>query len=243
MSNDALEKLIRRAANSLGLDITRYRPATTETGRLATMLQYQRVSCVLDIGANVGQFASGLRQAGYDKRIVSFEPLSSAHDALVKAAGSDKLWEVNSRVAVGDRKGELLMHIAGNSVSSSALEMLDSHVGAAPASTYVGSETVKMDTLDDLAGAYITASDRVFIKIDTQGFEAQVLDGAPHTLEHAAGVQLEVSLVPLYAGQVLYDALLERIHDLGFSTWAIWPALFAPDSGRMLQADITCFRD
>jgi FkbM family methyltransferase len=243
MSNETFEKLIRNSANRLGLDITRYRPGATETGRLATMLRHKQVNCVLDVGANAGQFATGLRRAGYAERIISFEPLSSAHKELCKAAESDELWEAGSRVAVGDRKGELLMHIAGNSVSSSALEMLDSHVDAAPASRYVGSESAKMDTLDNLSAPYLADSDAVFIKIDTQGFESQVLDGGPSTLERATGVQLEASLVPLYAGQVLYDELVQRMQAHGFSIWAIWPALFDPDSGRVLPADVSFFRD
>lgn len=243
MSNESFEKFVRSSANKLGLDITRYRPATTDVGRLAAMLAHHDIDCVLDIGANTGQFASALRKAGYNRRIVSFEPLSSAHVELSEAARRDDLWTVAARVAVGDRAEEIEIHIARNSVSSSVLDMLDSHLSAAPASGYVGSERVEMNTLDALLLEYGQTAARAFMKIDTQGFEWQVLDGAAATLRKAIGVQLEVSLVPLYEQQDLFDVLAERMRSLGFTLWAIWPALFDPQSGRMIQADATFFRD
>ncbi|MGI9220529.1 MAG: FkbM family methyltransferase [Woeseiaceae bacterium] len=242
MANEKLEKFVRDTANSLGLDITRYRPERTEVGRLTSMLNHHEVNCVLDIGANSGQFATALRKTGYKRRIISFEPLSAAYAALIQASSPDVLWDVAPRVAVGDSAGEIDIHIAGNSVSSSLLKMLDSHVAAAPTSAYIGTERTDVRTLDDLAAQLVAADARSFLKIDTQGYEAQVLNGASETLNKVLGVQLELSLVPLYEQQVMYDELVERIRALGFEIWAIWPALFDPGTGRMVQADATFFR-
>lgn len=242
MGNKSFEKFVRSSANKMGLDVTRYRPSRTDVGRLATMLAHHDVECVLDIGANTGQFAKALRAANYARRIVSFEPLSSAHRELSAAAEHDELWTVADRVAVGDVEGEIEMHIAGNSVSSSALDMLDSHVAAAPDSSYVGAESAAVNTLDTLVARYDDVTGRMFLKIDTQGYESKVLDGAAATLQAAIGVQLELSMVPLYEHQALYGELVERMRSLGFTVWAIWPALFDPESGRMIQADATFFR-
>jgi len=242
MNIDNFEHLIRRGANKLGLDVTRYRPAASETGRLSAMLAHHKVNLVFDIGANTGQFASSLRRSGYVGKIVSFEPLSSAHAELLRSSQRDELWEVAPRVAIGDHEGEVDIHIAGNSVSSSILGMLDSHVDAAPTSHYVGNESVPMATMDTQASRYCDADTRSFMKIDTQGYEPQVLDGAQETLGKVMGVQLELSLVPLYEHQKLFDDLVDRVRSLGFSIWALWPALFDPDSGRMVQADATFFR-
>ena len=242
MANEKLEKFVRESANKMGLDITRYRPERTDVGRLATMLAHHSVDCVLDVGANTGQFAQALRSADYARRIISFEPLSDAHRALTQAAAGDANWQIAPRSVVGDRAGETEIHVAGNSVSSSVLDMLDSHVAAAPESDYVGTEKVSMSTLDALLAEMQVEASRCFVKIDTQGYEAQVLDGAAATLRSAIGVQLEMSLVPLYDHQALYDELTERVRGLGFSVWAIWPALFDPASGRMVQADVTFFR-
>jgi hypothetical protein len=119
---------------------------------------------------------------------------------------------------------------------------VDSHVSAAPTSNYVGTETAPICTIDSITGTYCPAEKCVFMKIDSQGYEPQILDGASELLQKALGVQMELSLVPLYEDQQLSDVLIERMHALGFTTWAIWPALFDPETGRMLQADITFFR-
>lgn len=207
------------------------------------MLAKHGVNVVLDVGANTGQFAQSLRAAGYRRKLVSFEPLSSAHSSLAKTSKSDPHWEIAPRVAIGGHDGEIDIHISGNSVSSSILEMLDSHSSAAYGSAYTDSERVSLATLDSVARNYLTAEAVPFLKIDTQGYEDRVLDGAKELLDRVSGLQVELSFVPLYEGQQLFDALVERLRALGFSIWAIWPGFCDPHSGRMLQVDVTFFRD
>lgn len=243
MNRTRLEAFVRRTANRFGLDITRYRPQYSETARLATMLSHHRVDLVLDVGANTGQFAGALRLGGYRGRIVSFEPLSSAHAVLVAASANVDAWSVAPRTAVGDAAGTVQLNLAANSVSSSVLPMLDRHASAAPASAYVAWESAPLDTLDRLATPYLSEASVSFVKIDTQGYEEKVLDGAPDLLTHACGVQLEMSLVPLYGGQALFDSLHDRMLGRGYAPWAIWPGFFDPSDGRMLQVDVTYFRE
>lgn len=237
------ERTLRRIFQVVGLDLHRYRPEASDSGQLVTMLSRHNVDIVFDVGANTGQFATTLRRAGYTGRLVSFEPLSSAHAELLEASRGDKQWDIAPRVAIGDNEGEIEIHIAGNSVSSSALEMLESHAKAAPDSAFVGTERVPLTRLDTVAGTYLGADAVSFLKIDTQGYEDRVLDGATALLQEAKGLQLELSLVPLYEGQQLFDVLVERLRTMGFSIWAIWPGFFDPHNGRMLQVDATFFRD
>jgi FkbM family methyltransferase len=243
MRTYSFENLLRQTANRFGIDIHRYRPETSGIGRLTTMLEKHGVDLVLDVGANIGQFAQSLRSAGYTRRLLSFEPVSTAYTQLLRVSQKDTQWEIAPRVAIGDRSGEIEMHIAGNSVSSSALEMLDSHVGAAPSSIYVGSERVALSRLDSMVCDYLNPDTVPFLKIDTQGYEDRVLDGAPDLLTKVRGVQLELSFVPLYEGQKLFDDFVKRLRASGFSIWAIWPGLCDPYSGRMLQVDAAFFRD
>jgi FkbM family methyltransferase len=238
-----VEGRIRRVANRFGIDIHRHRPEVSKQGRLSTMLASHGIDLVLDVGANIGQFAQSLREAGYRGRLVSFEPLSIAHAQLLRVSRRDTEWEIAPRAAIGDREGEIDIHIAGNSVSSSALGMLDSHTKAAPDSIYVGSERVRLSRLDTLAHDYVHPKAIPFLKIDAQGYEDRVLDGATELLSRIRGLQLELSFVPLYAGQQLFDALSEPLRSLGFSIWAIWPGFCDPRSGRMLQVDAIFFRD
>lgn len=243
MSSKSLESLIRQTANRFGIDIHRHHPEASDMGRLALMLAYREIDLVLDVGANTGQFAKSLREAGYTRRLVSFEPLSSAYAQLLHASRNDAQWEIAPRTAIGDHEGGIVMHIAGNSVSSSILRMLDSHTSAAPDSAYTGTEHAPLSRLDTAAKNYIKSGMAPFLKIDTQGYEDRVLDGASELLNRARGLQLELSFVSLYEGQKLFDELVERLRKLGFTIWAIRPGISDPLTGRMLQVDVTFFRD
>lgn len=243
MSADSIEARIRQMANRFGIDIRRFRPETSDVGRLKLMLAYHGVDLVFDVGANTGQFAKSLRSVGYTQRLVSFEPLSSAHAHLLKASRNDAQWEIAARTAIGDHEGEIEMHIAGNSVSSSVLGMLDSHASAAPASAYVGIERAPLSRLDTVARAYLKPKTVPFLKIDTQGYEDKVLLGSTELLPRIHGLQIEMSFIPLYEGQQLYDSLLEKVRFMGFEIWAIWPNFCDPTSGRMLQVDVVLFRN
>ena len=206
------------------------------------MLSVHQVNLVLDVGANTGQFGNMLRSAGYRGGIVSFEPSTGARSRLLRASKSDPDWNVADQMAIGDQEGEVQLHIAGNSVSSSVLPMLDSHVAAAPKSVYVGSETVVVRTLDAASVQYVRSDAVPFLKIDTQGYEDKVLRGAPNLLRRTIGLQIELSFIPLYEGQRHFDEVIAELKGLGFELWDIAPAFIHPKSGRLLQVDATFFR-
>jgi len=226
----------------LGYDIHRYHPAVFPDAQLAALLARRRIELILDVGANAGQFGSRLREIGYRGRIVSFEPLAAARAQLLATTKGDPAWAVAERAAIGERDGEIDIHVSANSVSSSALAMLDAHVQSAPESQYVGTERVPLRRLDGIAAAYLRGDPVTLLKIDTQGYEDRVLDGAAGILSRIAGVQLELSLVPLYQDQKLLPEMMEVLRDLGFSPWAIWPGHVDPSSARTLQVDASFFR-
>ena len=230
--------VIQRGLRSFGWEIKRF--ALAEMDQLNHFLAHHGITTVLDVGANIGQFASTLRQAGYKGRIVSFEPQSQAHAGLVRMAASDPLWQVAPRCAVGAAPGELEMNLSVNSVSSSALPILADHTASAPESRYMGKEKVPVITLDgcDL----VPREGAIFLKVDTQGFEQQVLDGARDLLKTLVGVQLEMSLAPLYEGQADFVRLIDQMQQAGFDIWGLNPAFSNRETGRLLQADGTFFR-
>lgn len=230
-------KIIKALTRSFGLEISRYLPSNSPALQLVKALEIAGINMVFDIGANEGQFAREIREHGYTGKIISFEPLSSAHRKLRSLAIADRNWLVHDRVAVGSLNGEAEIHIAGNSVSSSILPMLESHSSAAPGSSFVGRERVPIARLDSLADLYLTPETKLFIKIDTQGFEWQVLDGAPETLQKARGVLCELSLVLLYDGQRLWRDIVDRLDDEGFMLWALQTGFTDPRTGQSLQMD------
>ena len=240
--NPGLKKFAKRFARYFGVELRRYDSATSEAAQFMAMLSDHEINLIFDVGANTGQFGESLRGAGYGGRIVSFEPLSAAREQLLSAGRNDPLWDIAPRAAIGSEDGEIKIHVSENSVSSSVLNMLDTHTSAAPGSAYVGSEKVPLWRLDTIAPDYLTSDSVLFIKIDTQGYEDRVLQGATALLTRAIGLQLELSLVPLYDGQRLYDELISQLKELGFELWGMFPAFIDPTSGRLLQVDATFFR-
>jgi FkbM family methyltransferase len=217
-------------------------PVQVAAIQLVSSLRKFEIDLVLDVGANTGQFASEIRQCGYAGRIVSFEPLSQAHGELLQSCAEDHFWDAYPRCALGDHDGEVEINIAGNSFSSSILPMLESHRSAAPESAYKGKEIAPIKTLDAVAGKYLKDAQAPFLKIDTQGFEWQVLDGARDILPQIKGILVELSLVPLYEGQHLWRDVIDRLEAEGFTLWGFKPVFSDQVSGRSLQVDGIFYR-
>ena len=234
---------VKSAADRLGFVIRRVSPQTSPGARLQAILQHFRVDLVFDVGANTGQFATLLRKFGYSDPIVSFEPLSDAHAELCSRKANDRSWFVHERCALGNATGNATIHVAGNSASSSLLPMMDLHVAAAPNTAYVAQECVKVTTLDAVYPEYRKLGDRPFLKVDTQGFERQVLEGAELLLRDAVGLELELSLAPLYQGQELWDYFLRYLDRRGFRLWAVEPSFVDLRTGQTLQIDATFVRN
>jgi len=230
-----LKAITRRAAKELGYEVLGRGESFAAQKTLMGLLQQKEINLVLDVGANIGQFVQGLRQAGYRERVVSFEPQASAHAQLQAIAASDPKWTIANRTAIGAVSGVITMHTSGNSVSSSILTMLNSHREAAPESDYVGTESVQINRLDDIF--VVTAQDRVMLKVDVQGYEQQVLNGAPNILASCHALIVEMSLIPLYEGQVLARQMWDLLDEAGFEIWSLEPGFRNPHSGRLLQMD------
>ena len=244
---------IRKLLRQSGFDIVRYYPSAWERAKAVDtqrkgakflkMLTLHEIDLVLDVGANVGQYAQGLLEIGYQGKIISFEPLSSAYEQLLSTCQHHSNWEVAPQCAVGDVNGEVEINIAGNSESSSVLDILPAHVEAAKKSAYVGSEKVKIYQLDKLVSPRLNEFQAPFLKIDTQGYEDKVLQGAAKILPQVQGLYLEMSLVPLYQGQILFEQMLAMVTEMGFSLYNLNPGFFDYRTGRLLQVNGTFFRE
>ncbi len=234
---------IRKLAIKFGIELNRYNPAQSQEARMARLLAHHGIDLVLDVGANTGGCGISLRETGFQGDILSFEPLEQAHAELTQAAAMDARWHIAPRMAMGAEDGEIVINIAGNSVSSSVLPMHDAHAQAAPLSRYVGSQRVPLSRLDSLAHAVLTPNRKTLLKIDTQGYEMPVLLGATGLLPHIRGIQLELSVIPLYEGQTLYRETIEWLAGQGFELWNLIPGFLDESSGRLLQFDGVFFRN
>lgn len=227
----------RAAARRLGLEVHRHDRMQVPALRLAGLLRRLGIDLVVDVGANDGGFVRELRAAGHAGAVLSFEPLAAAYQQLTRAAAGDTAWQVAPRCALGANTGVATLHVAGNSVSSSLLPMLPAHLEAAPESLEIDNETVTVQRLDDIRLPLLDAAQRLFIKIDTQGFELPVLLGAGRTLERCVAMQLELSLLPLYQGQALWQEVIRWLGEHSFEAWDLVGGFRDPADGRLLQFD------
>ena len=225
-----------------GFELRRFSVEQSENARFISMLRTYNVNLIFDVGANAGQFGVLLREIGFDGKIVSFEPLSDARECLLNISRNDPMWQIALQTAIGEENGEIEIQIAGNSQSSSVLDMLDTHVRAAPESKYIGKEKVALRKLDSIAADYMDSNSIAFIKIDTQGYETQVMNGAKKLMSQIVGLQVEISLVPLYKGQCLFDEMLKKLKNDGFELWSISTVFSDPNTAQLLQVDATFFR-
>jgi len=238
------ERLTKKVFQNFGILVRKYNPATSEELRRIRLFEHYNIDLVFDIGANKGQYATGIMDAGYRNKIVSFEPLSSAHSVIDSLSKNYDNWAIAQRCAIGSAKEEIEINISANSVSSTLLNMLDTHLEGAPESKIIGKEKVQVYPLDEIAEEYIKGSKNIFLKIDVQGFEQEVLKGAQGMLAKAKGVEMEISLVPLYQDQSwLLAEILDYMTKKGFTLVSIVPAFTDHKSGKVLQCNGIFFRD
>lgn len=236
-----ITNMIKHVTRRFGVDLVRY-PGDSSMSRTITSLSHHGIDCVLDVGANTGQYGQALRDFGYRGRIVSFEPLGSAFDELARRSSDDPLWDC-TQLALGAEEAVSTLHVSAyGGVSSSLRPMLDRHREAAPYADIVGQQDVQVRRLDDVWRDHADDGSRIFLKVDVQGFEDRVLAGATNLLVSVIGVQAELSFVALYEGAPDWRDIVALLESYGLRTTGIDPEWTDPATGHVLQANGTFFR-
>jgi FkbM family methyltransferase len=233
---------VKALARKMGYDIVTFRPDTHPQARRMKLLELHGVDLIIDAGANTGQYAQQMRRLGYRGRIVSFEPLSHAYRELFRNAVGDSLWHTVN-VALGDTDGTAVIHRSQHSPASSLLTALPTLVEAVPPCQVIAHETVEVRRLDSICEAEVAGARSPYLKMDCQGFERRVLAGAERLLRRCAGIQLEVSLVPLYEGETLLEDMLPYVQQQGFTLMSIEPGFSHPASGQLYQVNLVFYRN
>lgn len=235
--------MLRDLARQAGLEVMRSTQNIRDDLRLAGFLKLFNIELVLDVGANRGQFAQELFKAGYSGKIVSFEALPDAHAFLSQAAAKNPTsWVVAPRVALSDRAGVAQFHVTVADTASSLRAPGQDMVASTPSTRLSNTIEVPTARLDDILKEMGIVVENCFIKLDVQGAETLVLAGAPDTIAAATGLMTELSLIPLYEGEPPAQEVLETIYEAGFEVWDIWQGYRNPQTYRLNQIDIVCFR-
>jgi FkbM family methyltransferase len=234
----AIRSHVQQLFRRLGWEVQRVENTNSERQLLKKLLRLTAADVVLDVGANTGQFGDLLLEIGFTGTLVSFEAQPEIHARLLRHANaSGRSWLVAPCAALGSQRGQIELNISANSVSSSILPMRQIHLESAPQSKYVGKQTVNIERLDELAAAYLAPTATVFLKIDTQGYELEVLKGATGLLARTAALQLELSLVPLYAQAPSFVDMVAHMASRNYELFGLVPGFRDPTTGRALQMD------
>src|SRR2546423_3926822 len=228
-----LRTIIKGPLNAVGLDLVRYHPQYS-IGQYAYIASLN-IKTVIDVGAHIGQFAMMIAQMMPGVNVLSFEPQQVEFAEL--AGKLRKLPNAQAfKFALGERNARLDLHRSAFSQSSSLRTMTELHKEAFPESAGESLEQVEMRRLDDVLSDVAIAPE-ILLKIDAQGYEDNVLAGAPRTLARTKAAIIEVSFRELYEGQPLFDSIYRTMYDLGFSYMGNLYQLVHPTDRSVLQAD------
>jgi len=204
----------------------------TPAGRKRKALGNLGIDVLIDVGANKGQAAALYRRLGFRGEILSVEPDSGSVAVLEQRAAKDPKWDV-LQAAVGEKPGKLLLNISEETQFNSLRPITQMTVDNSAYARYVQTEEVEVMTLDQIAARY--PADRALgLKIDVQGFEEQVLNGAPETLARSRYVDIELTPVEMYEGQILMLDLMRRMEQEGFTLLAMEDTYSDMRTGQVL---------
>ncbi|MBS0363284.1 MAG: FkbM family methyltransferase [Proteobacteria bacterium] len=212
-----IRKFIRRLLRARGLQLLKI-PS------LGDFIHDRGCDLVIDVGANVGQFGESLRELGYRGKILSFEPINSCFATLVEKSKRDGNWECVNE-ALGSKPHAAEINVSVHTAYSSILPLSNVGIEFDPNTAIVEKQKIIVNTIDD----YLSGKEfkNIFLKIDTQGFEKEVLAGAVNTLGRCSGLLLELPVENLYEGVWGFTEALKHVEGLGFV-----PAQITPVSPR-----------
>jgi FkbM family methyltransferase len=250
----AAKDAVKRSFAAVGLEIRRRRPPPTTRPKRAreihatlashvqAVLERQGVDCVVDVGAYKGQFAELVRSAGWQGRIASFEPVTDTFRLLEARAAGDPDWTVR-RIGLGRASERRLINVMVATDFSSFLPPSEAGSAMWPEWTQnTAEEEVEVrrldEVLDDVPGP---RPQRVYLKLDTQGFDLEVFAGAAGVLDRIVALQSEVSVRQIYAGMPSYLEALATYQQAGFDLTGLYPVTRDPQM-RIVEYDAVMIR-
>lgn len=192
---------------------------------LKRLLDQYSITTVIDVGANAGQYRNLIRKRiGFSGVIHSFEPLPYLAAQLTTRGKNDSRWHIHN-VALGNENTTLPLNVMASEVFSSFRQPDTSATKSfVPGNTIVRTEFVPVRRLDDFAQDLEGVEGGVvLLKIDTQGFDLDVILGAKDLISKVSILQFELSLQPIYKGVPHYLEMLKVVQELGYEISGFFP--------------------
>lgn len=200
-----------------------------------------QIDTCIDIGANVGRFSKTMQYLVPGCKIYAFEPLPECFKELTGMMKDYKHFEAFN-YGLGSTVESRQIFSNSHNPSSSFLNLGDEHTKAFPFAQEAQSSSVEVKTLDSVFDSAI-ADRNIFVKIDVQGFEKQVVEGGVETLKKSSVIFVELSFLELYKNQAVFDEMYNSIVDLGFTFFGHVGVMNSPHTGLALDADCVFIRN
>lgn len=230
-----MKRIIKHILRNFGIDIIKFTPDKSSDALLKKIIEFLEIDLIIDVGANEGQFIELVRSLGYNKKIISIEPLSKAFKILENKFSGRSNFEAYN-FALGNFDGKSEINVSENSFSSSLLNIHENHLNAAPQSKFIKKENIEVRKLDSMKDEFkLNDAKSIFLKLDVQGFEKHVLEGSLENLSKIKLISTEMSLVPLYHTSTLFIDLIQFMQKNGFDFYAVEREFTDSRNGRVLQ--------
>lgn len=236
--------LARSTARHFGVELLRSNPNSNLLPlHLHELFRQHDINIVLDVGARYGDFGKLLRTNGYRGRIVSFEPVTSNYAILREESERDAMW-THMQVALGAVNEEADINVTQGSMFSSFFPPNGYSLNTFGALSSVAlTESVPVKRIDALFDEIIaeTPSPHVYLKMDTQGFDLEVLKGASGCLDRIEGMQSEVAVLKIYDDAPSMFESIDAILSYGFMVSGMFPVTL-DDELRVIEFDCVAVR-
>jgi hypothetical protein len=237
-----LKILLNKILSLSGYKISNLKYIYDSELNLVKSLNFFKIQSIIDVGANEGQFILRLLKKGFYGNVISFEPTTEAYNKLLLNAKKKRYsfsWKIAERCGLGSDNFSDNIYVSENSESSSLLKILPKHTNLKPLSKAISTEKINIQKLDNFYKSFEELQKNIFLKIDTQGYEMEVLKGAKMTLELITALIVEVSLVKLYDNQPSWLEIVNFLKEKNFIVWSIDRVMGDTNTGEIFQLDIT----
>lgn len=233
-------RLNHKIADFFGYDLVKTKKNILLHRHLRNLFALRDINCVLDVGANYGQYGTMLRDAGYRGRIISFEPVSASYQRLQQTAAKDGNWDTYN-FALGSMEGEQEINVTAASDFASFLPPSEfSKNTFGDVVTIAKTERVHIKRLDDIFATVTKKQPQsnIHLKMDTQGYDLDVFRGAKNSLQNITSIQSELSVLPVYEGMPDYLESLATYRNAGFEITGMFPV--SHDSATLMVIEFDC---
>jgi FkbM family methyltransferase len=229
-------KIKNKIAQFFGYEIFNVKKHASLNSHLSNLINFYDIDVIIDVGANEGQFAKRMRQNGFKGRIFSFEPVQETFERLKLAAKNDDKWSIH-KLALGDKKETAFINVSVSSDLSSILKPNDFGALKYPKIESSYQEEIEVDLLDNFVNSNFLSSNKILLKMDTQGYDLNVFRGGLNIMGSVRCILSEISLIPIYDGMPSYKESLAEYEKHNFLISGFYPVSRNKSNMAIIEMD------